>query len=50
MGRLKDEYWFTDTNMTKLHIELLTKCLEHDLEWLSDLITRACPAAGESAS
>ena len=38
MGRLKDENWFEDTHLTKLHLELLTKCVEHDLYWLGDLI------------
>lgn len=38
MGRLKDEDWFEDTHMSKLHYELLTKCVEHDVRWLGDLI------------
>jgi radical SAM superfamily enzyme YgiQ (UPF0313 family) len=38
MGRLKDENWFKETNMTKIHEELLIKCLEHDFRWLNDLI------------
>ena len=38
MGRLKDEDWFKDTEITELHKELLTKCLEHDLYWIDDLM------------
>jgi len=38
MGRLKDEDWFRDTHLTRLHQELLTKCVEHDLYWLGNLI------------
>ncbi|MGD0977520.1 MAG: radical SAM protein [Candidatus Bathyarchaeia archaeon] len=38
MGRLKDEDWFKNTHMTKLHEELLTKCVEHDMYWLGNLI------------
>jgi radical SAM superfamily enzyme YgiQ (UPF0313 family) len=38
MGRLKDEDWFRDTHLTKLHHELLTKCAEHDVYWLGNLI------------
>ena len=38
MGRLKDENWFKETNMTKIHEELFIKCLEHDFHWLDDLI------------
>jgi radical SAM superfamily enzyme YgiQ (UPF0313 family) len=38
MGRLKDEAWFKDTEMTRLHRELLIRCLEHDLRWLDPLI------------
>jgi radical SAM superfamily enzyme YgiQ (UPF0313 family) len=39
MGRLKDEDWFRDTHVTKLHRELLTKCVDHDLYWLGNLIS-----------
>jgi hypothetical protein len=38
MGRLKDEQWFKDAEMTALHKELLTKCLEHGFRWTDDLI------------
>lgn len=39
MGRLKDEHWFKRTQMTVLHMELLRKCLTHDLRWLDNLIS-----------
>jgi len=38
LGRLKNEQWFKETNMTKLHEELLIKCLKHDFYWIDDLI------------
>jgi hypothetical protein len=38
MGRLKDEEWFKETQMTKLHQESLTKCLEHGIRWADELI------------
>jgi radical SAM superfamily enzyme YgiQ (UPF0313 family) len=38
MGRLKDEDWFKDTKMTKVHEELMIKCIEHDYRWVDDLI------------
>jgi radical SAM superfamily enzyme YgiQ (UPF0313 family) len=38
MGKLKDEDWFTDTEMTKLHKQLLIKCVEHDFYWIDSLI------------
>jgi radical SAM superfamily enzyme YgiQ (UPF0313 family) len=38
LGRLKNEDWFKETQMTKLHHELLIKCLKHDLNWIDDLI------------
>jgi radical SAM superfamily enzyme YgiQ (UPF0313 family) len=41
MGRLKDEDWFKETQMTKLHRELLIKCMEHDYYWLNNLISWA---------
>jgi radical SAM superfamily enzyme YgiQ (UPF0313 family) len=39
MGRLKDEDWFEDTHLSKLHHQLLTKCVEHDLYWLGNLMS-----------
>jgi radical SAM superfamily enzyme YgiQ (UPF0313 family) len=41
MGRLKDEEWFKKAQMTRLHTELLLKCLEHDYYWLDSLISLA---------
>jgi len=38
MGRLKEEEWFKETQMTELHKELLTKCIEHDFYWIGRLI------------
>ena len=38
MGRLKDEDWFKNAEMTKTHEELMIKCLEHDYRWVDDLI------------
>jgi radical SAM superfamily enzyme YgiQ (UPF0313 family) len=38
MGRLKDEHWFKDAQMTELHQELLVRCLQHGFRWLDDLI------------
>lgn len=38
MGRLKDEDWFMETGMTKLHEELLIKCVEHDFRWVNGLL------------
>ncbi len=38
MGRLKDEDWFRETKMTKMHEQLLTKCVQHDFHWIDDLI------------
>jgi radical SAM superfamily enzyme YgiQ (UPF0313 family) len=38
MGRLKDEEWFKETQMTKLHQELLARCLEHGIRWADELI------------
>jgi radical SAM superfamily enzyme YgiQ (UPF0313 family) len=38
LGRLKNEDWFKDASMTKLHKQLLFQCAEHDFHWLDDLI------------
>jgi len=38
MGRLKNEDWFRETEMTELHKELLLKCLNHGLYWINELI------------
>jgi radical SAM superfamily enzyme YgiQ (UPF0313 family) len=41
MGKLKDEDWFRETQMTELHKELLIKCAEHDFFWVGKLIDLA---------
>ena len=41
MGRLKDEDWFKETEMSQLHRELLIKCLKHDFYWIDNLIDLA---------
>jgi len=38
MGRLKDQDWFKETEMTELHKKLLAKCVQHDLHWIGELI------------
>ena len=38
LGRLKNEYWFKEAQMTELHKELLVKCLLHDFRWIDQLI------------
>ena len=38
MGRLKDEQWFKEAQMSDLHKELLIKCAEHDFHWVEKLI------------
>ena len=38
MGRLNREDWFKETHLTKLHEELLLKCVEHDMYWLGNLM------------
>ena len=41
MGKLKNEQWFKRTEITVLHKELLTKCMEHDFYWIKDLLRLA---------
>jgi hypothetical protein len=41
LGRLKDEHWFKDAQMTKLHRGLLIRCMEHGFRWVDDLIDLA---------
>jgi len=38
MGRLSDEDWFKDTEVSRLHIELMEKCVGHDLHWIGNLL------------
>ena len=39
MGRLKEEDWFKDTKMTRMHEQLLIKCVQHDFHWIDDLLS-----------
>ncbi|MEM3602578.1 MAG: radical SAM protein [Candidatus Bathyarchaeia archaeon] len=41
MGKLKNENWFKETEMTKLHWQLLITCLKHDFYWIDNLISLA---------
>jgi len=43
MGRLKDEDWFKETELTRLHQELLIKCFEHGYRWVDDVIGLSFP-------
>jgi radical SAM superfamily enzyme YgiQ (UPF0313 family) len=38
LGRLRDEDWFNDSKLNKLHRELLLQCAEHDFYWIDNLI------------
>ena len=38
LGRLRNEDWFNDTKLNKLHRELLLQCAEHDFYWIDNLI------------
>ncbi len=38
LGRLEKETWFKEAQITRLHEELLIKCLKHDFRWIDDLI------------
>lgn len=38
LGRLKNENWFREAQMGKLHKELLIRCLKHDFYWIDKLI------------
>lgn len=38
LGRLKEEDWFKETELTELHRELLVKCFEHGYRWVDELI------------
>jgi radical SAM superfamily enzyme YgiQ (UPF0313 family) len=41
MGKLKNEDWFKETEMSELYRELLIKCLNHGLYWIDELIDLA---------
>ena len=38
LGRLKSKNWFTRTEMSELHRQLLFQCTEHDFRWVDDLL------------
>ncbi len=38
LGRLKNKDWFRETQVNKLHEELMFKCAEHSLRWVDDLL------------
>jgi radical SAM superfamily enzyme YgiQ (UPF0313 family) len=38
LGKLKNEDWFKDTQLTTLHKQLLIKCAKHDFRWLDDIM------------
>jgi radical SAM superfamily enzyme YgiQ (UPF0313 family) len=38
LGKLKNENWFTDTKLSKLHKDLLIQCAEHDFRWVDNLL------------
>ncbi len=38
LGKLKSEDWFTNTQLNKLHKQLLLQCVEHDFHWVDNLL------------
>ena len=38
LGRLRNEDWFKQAEMTDLHKQLLFQCTEHDFRWVDDLL------------
>ena len=38
LGKLKSEDWFTNTQLSKLHKQLLIQCAEHDFRWVDNLL------------
>jgi hypothetical protein len=38
LGKLKSRDWFTDTQLNKLHRQLLIQCAEHDFRWVDNLL------------
>ncbi len=38
LGKLKNEDWFHDTQLNKLHKQLLIQCAEHDFYWVDNLL------------
>jgi len=38
LGKLKNEDWFTDTQLSDVHKQLLIACAEHDFRWVDNLL------------
>jgi len=38
LGKLKNENWFKDTQLSELHKKLLIQCAEHDFYWVDNLL------------
>jgi radical SAM superfamily enzyme YgiQ (UPF0313 family) len=38
LGKLKNENWFTDIKLSRLHRQLLIQCAEHDFRWVDNLL------------
>ena len=38
LGRLKNKDWFRETQVSKLHEELMFKCAEHSLRWVDNIL------------
>jgi radical SAM superfamily enzyme YgiQ (UPF0313 family) len=38
LGKLKNEDWFTDTQLSEVHKQLLFACAEHDFHWVDNLL------------
>jgi radical SAM superfamily enzyme YgiQ (UPF0313 family) len=38
LGKLTNQDWFKDTEMTELHKQLLIRCAEHDFRWVGGLL------------
>jgi len=38
LGQLTNKNWFHETEMTKLHKQLLFQCVEHDFYWVNNLL------------
>lgn len=38
LGRLKNKDWFKETQVNKLHEQLMFKCAEHSLHWVDNLL------------
>jgi radical SAM superfamily enzyme YgiQ (UPF0313 family) len=38
LGKLKSEDWFTNTQLSERHKQLLIKCVEHDFRWVDNLL------------